>query len=236
MTMHATPARLNAWIGWLFAVGSTCFAVGSVPVYVDAVGEVADAITFFVGSVFFTAASFGQLVQSQSPAMTGADELTQHQRGPVRLLAWMPHDKGWCAAVTQFPGTLFFNVSTFAALAHNLTVQQENRQVWRPDMYGSTLFLVASAYGILALGGRVWGRSPRTVAWWIAWVNMAGSVFFMISALASYVLPRTGDLIDSEVAVAGTLLGAICFLVGALLMFPAWRHSVVAASVEHRHG
>ena len=236
MTMHATPVRLNAWIGWLFAVGSLCFAVGSVPWYVDAVGGVADAVTFFVGSIFFTAASGGQLAQSQSPGLTGVDELTQHQRVPVRLWAWMPRDNGWCAAATQFPGTVFFNVSTFAALAHNLTVQQEDRHVWRPDMFGSTLFLVASAYGILALGGRVWGSSPRPVPWWIAWVNMAGSVFFMASALASYVLPRTGDPIDPEIAVGGTLLGALCFLVGAVLMFPAWRHALGAAGRERLTG
>jgi hypothetical protein len=234
--MHATPVRLNAWIGWLFAVGSLCFAVGSVPWYVDAVGGVADAVTFFVGSIFFTAASGGQLVQSQSPGLTGVDELTQHQRVPVRLWAWMPRDNGWCAAATQFPGTVFFNVSTFAALAHNLTVQQEDRHVWRPDMFGSTLFLVASAYGILAVGGHLRRGAARSPAWWIAWVNMAGSVFFMASALASYVVPSTGDLVDSEVATAGTLLGALCFLVGAVLMFPAWRPAAGATAPGRRPG
>jgi hypothetical protein len=224
--MHASPARLNATVGWLFAVGSVCFALGSVPGYVDAVGGVADGITFFVGSIFFTAASFGQLVQAQSPAMSGVDEVRQHDPGQLRLWAWRPQDRAWCAAATQFPGTLFFNISTFAALAHNLTVSEENRHVWRPDMFGSTLFLVASAYGILAVGGRLRGGSARSPAWWIAWVNMAGSVFFMASALASYVVPSTGDLVDSEVATVGTLLGAVCFLVGAVLMFPAWRNEV----------
>jgi hypothetical protein len=225
--MHATPVRLNASIGWLFVVGSACFALGSVPAYVDAVGGVPDAVTFFVGSIFFTAASFGQLVQAQSPAMSGVDEVRQHDPGPLRLWAWRPHDRAWCAAATQFPGTLFFNISTFAALAHNLTVSEENRHVWRPDMFGSTLFLIASAYGILAVGGHLRGGSARSPAWWIAWVNMAGSVFFMASALASYVVPSTGELVDSEVATVGTLLGAVCFLVGAALMFPAWRHEVM---------
>jgi hypothetical protein len=234
--MHASPVRLNAAIGWLFAVGSACFAIGSVPAYVDAVGGAADAVTFFAGSIFFTAASFGQLVQAQTPAMTGVDELLQHDRAPVRLWAWLPRDRGWCAAATQFPGTLFFNVSTFAALAHNLTVRQEDQHVWRPDMFGSTLFLVASAYGILALGGRVWSISARSPTWWIAWVNMAGSVFFMASALASFVVPSTGELVDSEVAAAGTLLGAVCFLVGAVLMFPAWRREVVAAGAVPGRG
>jgi hypothetical protein len=230
--MHATPARLSAAIGLLFAVGSACFVLGSVPAYVDAVGGTADAITFFVGSLFFTTASFAQLVQAQSPAMTGVDQVQQHVPAAVRLRAWLPRDRGWCAAATQFPGTLFFNSSTFAALAHNATVSEENQQVWRPDMYGSTLFLVASAYGILALGGHVLRIAARSPDWWIAWLNMLGSVLFMASALASYVVPSTGDLVDEDVAVAGTLLGAVCFLAGAVLVFPAWRRAVAAAGTR----
>ena len=129
------------------------------------------------------------------------------------------------AAATQFPGTLFFNVSTTAALTHNMTAAEEDRHVWRPDLYGSTLFLVASAVAILAVshgaGDDPSFRLPRR----IGWLNMLGSVLFMASALASYVLPRSDDVLSTRVAVAGTLLGALCFLVGAMLMFPAWRAS-----------
>lgn len=56
---------------------------------------------------------------------------------------------------------------------------------------------------------------------------MVGSVLFMASALASYVLP-TGELVSTRVSVAGTFLGAACFLVGAALMLPAWRDGVRA--------
>ncbi len=136
----------------------------------------------------------------------------------MRWLAWLPHDRNWWAAVTQFPGTLFFNVSTGAALVHNLTVKQQDRHVWRPDIYGSTLFLVASAFGILAVGSLL-----HSIPGAMAWLNLLGSVLFMAAALASYVLP-SGDLVDEVVAVAGTLLGALCFLVGAVLMFPAWHN------------
>src|SRR3954452_1182817 len=187
--MRVSPARLIAAIGSLFAMCSACFALGSVPAYVDAVGGVADAVTFFVGSILFTAASWLQLVQSQSPAITGVDRAQQHHRHPVRLWAWLPHDRGWCAAVTQFPGTLFFNISTFAALSHNATVQEVDRHVWRPDIFGSTLFLVASGLAILALGRGLFGWQPASLDWWIAWVNMLGSILFMWSAIASHVVP-----------------------------------------------
>ncbi len=38
-----------------FALGSTCFLVGPFPGYAQLVGDSADAITFFVGSILFTA-------------------------------------------------------------------------------------------------------------------------------------------------------------------------------------
>jgi hypothetical protein len=223
--MTVRPIGLNRAIAWLFMIGSALFVLGSVPGYLNAVGEIADSITYFVGSIFFTAASFAQLVQAQTPAMTEVDENSQHTPMPVRFLAWLPRDRNWLAAITQFPGTLFFNISTLAALAHNATTKQEDRRVWRPDFYGSTLFLVASAFAILALG-RLLSFRPRSFPWWIAWLNMIGSILFMASALASYVLPRTGELINSQISIFGTLLGAACFLLGAILMLPAWSHTV----------
>ena len=223
--MTVRPAGLNRTIAWLFIVGSALFALGSVPAYINAVGTVADSVTYFVGSIFFTAASFAQLLQAQTPAMTAVDIDSQRRRAAVRLRAWLPHDRNWLAAITQFPGTLFFNLSTAAALLHNATVKQQDRRVWRPDFYGSTLFLVASVFALLALG-RLLSFRPRSFPWWIAWLNMLGSIFFMASALASFVLPATSELINSQISIVGTLLGALCFLIGAILMFPAWRHAV----------
>ena len=47
-----TAAR---WMALCFALGSACFLVGPFPGYVQLVGEAADGITFFVGSILFTA-------------------------------------------------------------------------------------------------------------------------------------------------------------------------------------
>ena len=38
-----------------FALGSTCFLIGPFPGYAQLVGDSADAITFFIGSILFTA-------------------------------------------------------------------------------------------------------------------------------------------------------------------------------------
>jgi hypothetical protein len=62
--MTLRPAGLNKAIACLFIVGSALFLLGSVPAYVNAVGATADSITYFIGSIFFTAASFNQLLQA----------------------------------------------------------------------------------------------------------------------------------------------------------------------------
>jgi threonine/homoserine/homoserine lactone efflux protein len=61
---------------------------------------------------------------------------------------------------------------------------------------------------------------------------MLGSVAFMASAIGSFVLPSTDTLLDLTLANSGTFFGAVCFLVGAALMLPAWRASV--RSKSHR--
>ena len=66
------------------------------------------------------------------------------------------------------------------------------------------------------------GDLPR----WIAWLNMLGSVAFMLSAIAGFVVPSTGAVLDIPLGNVGTLIGAVCFLVGAALMLPAWRAAV----------
>ena len=44
----------------------------------------------------------------------------------------------------QLAGTVFFNVSTFAATRDDLSLEQGKQLIWRPDVLGSVCFLVAS--------------------------------------------------------------------------------------------
>ena len=59
------------WIAWLFIVGSSLFALGAVPLYAEAVGLRVDAVTFFVGSLFFTSAAFLQYREAVDALPTG---------------------------------------------------------------------------------------------------------------------------------------------------------------------
>ena len=222
--MRLRPQRLNTAVAALFMIGATGFALGSVSAYAAAVGAAADAATLFVASLFFTAASFGQLVQSQSPSMAANGSDLGDERRLVRLLAWLPHDRAWLAAAIQFPGTLFFNATTYLATSTAVTSDQYDKVVWRPDLYGSILFIVSNVFAILALGKLLTWR-PRAGTWWIAWLNMIGSIAFMASAVGAYVLPKTGSAVDLTLADRGTFVGAVCFFVGALLAIPVWRRA-----------
>jgi hypothetical protein len=51
-------------------------------------------------------------------------------------------------------------------------------------------------------------------------VNLAGCVAFAVSAVAGYVIPATGAPVNVALTNAATSIGALCFLIGALLLLP----------------
>jgi hypothetical protein len=182
-----------------FALGSTCFLVGPFPGFASLVGDRADAVTFFVGSILFTA---GGALQS---GIAFPDRATP---GAGRA--------AWRAAAIQSAGTLFFNVTTYQALHVSFSSAEYNRLVWRPDALGSICFLIsgAIAYGASARHGWLPARAGR--GWWEPAVNLLGCIFFGISAVAGHVVPASGSVLDLAAANFNTSLGAACFLVCAL--------------------
>jgi hypothetical protein len=184
------PQKAQWWIAVLFVLGSACFAVGPFPGFVQAVGAVPDAGVFFAGSIAFTCAAALQLRTTPRAA---------------RMDRW--------ADAVQLAGTLFFNLSTWRALQAALDDDSTNRLIWRPDFFGSVCFLVASYLACR-------GIRRRTRAFRIAALNMVGSVAFGVAAVASYVIPSTGDVLDLAASNFATVIGALCFLVGALLLLP----------------
>lgn len=182
-----------------FALGAGCFLVGPFPGYATLVGDSADAITFFVGSILFT---IGGGLQSWL-AWRG-----RHSPGGGR--------SAWWAAVIQSAGTLFFNVTTFQAMHHAVTSSEYNKLVWRPDWRGSICFLVSGAIAYRASPRRGWRPAPGGAGWWQPAINLIGCIFFGISAIAGYVVPSTGSVLDQAAANWNTALGAACFLACAL--------------------
>ena len=187
------------WIGVLFAVGSLCFLVAPFPGFLQAVGSTVDGAVFFVGSLFFTSAATLQLVDSI-------------EEGSSRLDLW--------SSRTQLVGTLLFNVNTFRALNAQIGSTSYDRLVWRPDAVGSALFLASGVLAYVAVSGGLLRRPPRTRPGVGAAANLLGCVAFGVAAVGAYLVPSTGELVSETVSNAGTAFGALCFLVGALLLLP----------------
>jgi hypothetical protein len=200
----------DRWIAIGFAVGSACFLVGPFPGFVQLVGPGADGAVFFAGSTFFTLAA-----------------LLEVRESTLRLGRWAA-DPSWWSAAVQFVGTLLFNLSTFAAMQDGLSTGQANRLVWAPDLFGSAAFLISGALAYRVASRARPGGARRGREWTMAAVNLTGCVLFGISAVASYIVPSTGSILDLAAANWTTGLGALCFLIGAVLLLPR-RH----ADVKH---
>jgi hypothetical protein len=221
------PDRIGWWMGVLFAIGSTCFAVAAIASQWASVTRPGIGITFFVGSIFFTTAAGLQF-----------HEAINVERGPEHLSraafrrwwSWEPKRIDWLAAAIQFVGTLFFNINTFAAMNDALDARQQLLRVWTPDVVGSICFLVSSELALAEVCNAWVCFKNRTLSWWIVAVNMLGSIAFGVSAVASLIVPSTDEPVSAAIANATTALGGVCFLVGAVLLLPesAERETVTA--------
>ncbi|EAQ80750.1 hypothetical protein [Blastopirellula marina] len=215
------PGKLNWWIGVIFAFGASLFALASSlslwPSLAN-LGEVSETrigAIYFAGSIPFTAAAYLQLFQAAN-----AGEFGQEKPLRTKLFAWRPHDAGWLSCLLQFVGTVLFNFNTFDGMWPGLTWLQQDLLVWAPNLVGSILFLASGYLAFIEFGHAYWAWRPENLSWWIVSINLLGCVGFMLSAIFAVGLP--GEPIDVAVtaATAFTLLGAICFLTGAVLMLP----------------
>lgn len=219
MTWHRRigwhPLHLPWRTAILFMVGSACFALGSFPPYAAWMDPRAVGVTFVVGSIFFTTAGYHQFLEAiNDPDRPGA------KAGRFLLFAIQPRNILWWATLIQLAGTIFFNFNTIDALAAELSVPEQNKLVWGPDFVGSIAFLGASHLAWLDACQKPWAWLPERDDWWVAALNYLGSIFFMLSALAAYVLPTTGEAINIAIVNLGTFGGAVCFFVGAYLLLP----------------
>jgi len=170
----------------------------------------------------------GLLFAVGSACFAGASVVAQWGSAPVKTLAavyfigslffttaaamqFAQGGPGRRASLIQLAGTIFFNLSTLHSLQD---VQRVDLRVWTPDVFGSVCFLVSS-------GLAYWGvrHAHGTPDYRFGLLNLAGSIAFGISAVASFIVPKTGTELDLAAANWTTAIGAVCFLVGALILW-----------------
>ena len=143
---HLKPARRvdlvgararGWWIAVLFAIGSLLFALGSVPGYAAPWGPVGQRHVLHRLAV---------LHRGCVPDLPGGGRRRPGRLNPAhrRFFVYQPRRIDWWATAVQLLGTLYFNVSTGAAMVADLSAQAAHQHVWRPDAVGSVCFLVSS--------------------------------------------------------------------------------------------
>lgn len=218
------PGQLNWWIGVVFALGSSLFTLGSLLILVPGLAEQWSFserqinTVFFAGSIPFTIAAYLQLFQAAN-----AGDFPLHDQsasGKAVRFGWRPQDIGWLSCLLQFAGTVLFNFNTFDALLPGLDLIEKDLVIWVPNFAGSVLFLVSGHLAFAEAGHAHVSWQPGNLSWWITFVNLLGCIGFMISAIFGVVLPTPLRFDAVTFSVWFTLLGAIGFLVGSLLMLP----------------
>jgi hypothetical protein len=218
------PNRLNWWIGVVFAVGAFLFALGAFlslfPVAASywTLGSEQINLIFFIGSLPFTTAAWLQLMQSANAGGLSTSGEVKHKR--FRLFGWYPADAGWLSCALQFAGTLLFNLNTYNALSPSANWIAQNLSIWLPDMFGSIFFLASGYLAFVETCHSYWAWMPHLLSWRITFVNLLGCIFFMVSAVLSFIPLQPQNFDASTASLLFTLLGALAFFTGALLLLP----------------
>jgi len=217
------PASLTWWVAVLFTIGSVLFSVGgyaitfpqnAAPVLVT--GMTVDWI-FFIGSIFFTAASVCQVMEV---VKAGDTEGLYADEKPPPLL-WQPKRIGYMACLVQLLGAIMFNFNTGNAFISDLNWIQQDVLIWSPNIIGCICFLIASRLAYMEVCHAYWGWHPGNIEWWITSLNLLGSLGFIISALYSLpVAPGDSSVTFSGLSAFFTFQGAVCFLIASYLLLP----------------
>ena len=213
------PRSLNWWIAVLFMIGSWHFVSGSLLTLAGSSYLYVIDLIYFTGSIFFTSAGYSQYFQAINAPETVDEKGQSPAPQPRRYFGWQPHRLDFWATFPQFLGTLAFNISTFMAFA-DVQWLGYDILVWVPDYVGSVLFLISGVAAVFEFCHRFCCWQLKSLTWWIVMINFIGCIAFMISAFVAFVRPNPifGNLMTW--ATIFTLIGAVCFFVGAYLMWP----------------
>ena len=220
--------KLSWWISILFMIGSLLFCLAGLAAIAPTLpggpySSTAINRAYWLGAVFFTPACLLQWLQSMNADVAEYQGPDTPLSGSWHWWRFRPHNLGWLSAAIQFAGTLLFNATTTDALLPDLAWMGENMFVWTPNMVGSVCFFVSSWLACREIyHGKILFQ-PRNLGWWITMFNLAGSVFFLISALLAFFAPDTAHTMQPLRMWWSnffTLAGALCFLIAAYLLLP----------------
>lgn len=208
----------------MFALGASLFMLGCILSLAPSLAgrlrlsHLELGAVFFAGSIPFTTAAYLQLFQAaNAPVGHHPDALPPARR---QFLGWRPREIGWLSCALQFPGTVLFNFNTFDALIPGLSWFQQDFSIWVPNLLGSILFLASGYLAYIETCHAPWAWKPRSLSWWVTFLNLLGCVGFMIASVFAFVPPDALNDTWMIISLAFTLQGAACFFLGSCLMLP----------------
>lgn len=207
---------LNTVASVAFAVGGALFVAGAAVSQFGSGDPLESSTIYFVGGLFFNTGAYASLLQTVNAPRRGssADALVTRR---WRWWSFEPLRIDWLSTFVLLMGTVVFGVNLLDSFLQGLTVQQTNRLIWTPDLVGCLLFLASGHLALIEVGHGRFTARLRDLGWWIVAVNQLGSVLFLVSALADFTDPGTGDAVNVAVANWGTITGAACFSIGGVL-------------------
>ena len=209
---------VNAVAATSFLIGGSLFAAGAALAQADIGGPLLPATVYLCGGVFFCSGGYSSVLLAVNLPHRRRDG--EYTVSPWRWWSSEPKRLDWLSAVVLFAGTLVFAILLVDSFISELTPRHADRLIWSPDIVGCALFLISGHLAMVDICGSWWPfRGRHDLGWRVVAVNQLGSVFFMVSAVASFV-HSDGELISAGIANWGTLLGALCFAVaGAMQEF-----------------
>jgi hypothetical protein len=211
--------RINAVAATAFVFGGSLFAIGAGLAQAGAAPTLYCSV-YLAGGIFFSTGGYATVLQ----AVNGPREVGGDGRFLPREWHWWASEPGrieWMSSFALFFGTVVFAINIVDSFIAGLGAGAEDRLVWSPDIIGCLLFLISGFLAMREIGPGLsfWSRR-RDQGWWVVAVNQLGSVLFMISAVASFVRPSSGEELAVGIANWGTLTGALCFAIaGAIQEF-----------------
>lgn len=211
----------NEQIGKTFAIGAFLFGLASIMMFCAITWPQLSNLTnliFFAGSIPFTLAASLQHVQSANMREPHKNQQSDERQVRFALIGWHPRSAGWWSTLSQWIGTLAFNIDTFNSIAAPQSPMLTTLEIWAPNFSGSVFFLISGYLAFIEVGNNYWSWQPKNLSWQTVFINLLGCIAFMISAVMP-VTPSPGhDGWVWEYSNSYTLLGAIFFFIGALLL------------------
>ncbi len=221
------PDKLAWWTAILFLCGSTLFCYGpALFLFPRSAWWIFTQTNinsiYLAGSFFFTAASYLQYFQmlnaEKGPAYFSGRGQVSHS-GTV-FWGWEPGHLAFWSCFTQLLGALCFNVDCFFAFVFSDNPLLVDFSQWLPSVIGSLLFVLSAYLLFMEVGHSYFRVRLKSLSWWVAVVNLAGCLGFLVGSILSLSTPGPAPAALTNAANAFNLQGALGFWISSYLMLP----------------